>query len=246
MKICLLFLLVSAVAVPAAPLEEEKVSYAGAAFRVVKVPPERLELVWKDAQGQPYRTFGRVQAALAAGGRKPLFLMNAGIFEPGGIPSGLHVEKGKVLKPLNLAAGKGNFFLRPNGVLAVLSGGAGEKPRALIRESAAFAAERPRGLILAAQSGPLLLAGGRRHPAFREGSENRLHRNGAGIAADGTVVFAITAKHQFVNLWDFAGLFLTLGCKDALFLDGDLSQMALSPAAPVESNRFGAIFVVAE
>ena len=49
-----------------------------------------------------------------------------------------------------------------------------------------------------------------------------------------------------MNLWDFAGLFLTLGCKDALFLDGDLSQMALSPAAPVESNRFGAIFVVAE
>ncbi len=64
--------------------------------------------------------------------------------------------------------------------------------------------------------------------------------------ADGLVVFAITAKGQRVNLWDFAGLFLELGCQDALFLDGDISQMAANRAGPVESNRFGGIFVVTE
>jgi hypothetical protein len=31
-----------------------------------------------------------------------------------------------------------------------------------------------------------------------------------------------------------------------LFLDGDISQMAVHPAGPVASNRFGAMFVVAE
>jgi uncharacterized protein YigE (DUF2233 family) len=60
------------------------------------------------------------------------------------------------------------------------------------------------------------------------------------------VVFAITAPGELVNFWDFAGLFLQLGCRDALFLDGDISQMAVDPDGPVASNRFGAMFVVAE
>ena len=51
---------------------------------------------------------------------------------------------------------------------------------------------------------------------------------------------------EIVNFWDFAGLFLKLGCKDALFLDGDISQMAVNPGAPVESNRFGAMLVIVE
>ena len=34
--------------------------------------------------------------------------------------------------------------------------------------------------------------------------------------------------------------------QDALFLDGDIYQMAVNPSAPAESNFFGAIFVVAE
>jgi uncharacterized protein YigE (DUF2233 family) len=62
----------------------------------------------------------------------------------------------------------------------------------------------------------------------------------------GRVVFAITAPGQMVNLWDFAGLFARLGCRNALFLDGTVSAMAVNPVQPVESNRFGAMFVVAE
>ena len=60
------------------------------------------------------------------------------------------------------------------------------------------------------------------------------------------MVFAITAAGADVNFWDFAGLFLKLGCKDALFLDGDISKMAVNPDRPVASNRFAAMFVVAE
>ena len=49
-----------------------------------------------------------------------------------------------------------------------------------------------------------------------------------------------------MSFWNFAGLFLKLGCKNALFLDGDISQIAVNPDKPVSSNRFGAMFVVVE
>lgn len=247
-KTLFILLLASAAGALAADLKELEVTHAGARFRVVKVPPQRLTLVWKDGKDEPYRTFDRVQADFAGRGRKVRFLMNAGIFEPGGIPSGLHVEAGKRLCPLNLAIGKGNFFLKPNGVFAVTAPSGDGAVQAFVQPADAFGGvgEQKFEVMLGVQSGPLLLSKGERHPAFKEGSENRLVRNGVGVDADGLVVFAITAKGQRVNLWDFAGLFLKLGCKDALFLDGDISQMAVNPAGPVASNRFGAIFAVAE
>lgn len=101
-------------------------------------------------------------------------------------------------------------------------------------------------ILSAVQSGPMLLIDGVRHPAFRENSVNKLHRNGVGVDAKGLLVFAITDKDQWVNLWDFAGLFLKLGCRQALFLDGDISKMICNPDKPEPSNPFGAIFVIAE
>ncbi|WP_367873744.1 phosphodiester glycosidase family protein [Luteolibacter sp. Populi] len=248
MKAALLLCLALTGLLPA-EVKEEAVTHGGASFRVVKLSPAQVRLVWKDAAGQPYRTFDKVQTTFAKQGKSVKFLMNAGIFEPGGIPSGLHIEDGKELHPLNTAAGKGNFFLQPNGVFLIREpAGAQATPRASIHETASFAAAEkpvppPRYAI---QSGPLLLLDGKRHPAFQDGSANKKHRNGVGVDADGKLVFAMTGKGQVVNFWDFAGLFLKLGCKDALFLDGDISQMSLNPADKVESNQFGAMFVVVE
>jgi len=230
----------------ASGVTEELVAHAGVKFRVVRLEARRIELVWKDRQGRPFSTFDQVQAAFAADGKRVRFLINAGIYEPGGVPSGLHHERGERLRPLNPRDGVGNFYLKPNGVFAGTGGDAG---RAFIEESGAFALREKRAaprLEFAIQGGPLLLRGGARHPAFREGSPNKLLRNGVGIDADGKVVFAITARGEVVNFWDFAGLFLKLGCRDALFLDGDISQMAVNPVGRVASNRFGAMFVVAE
>ncbi|QJE94471.1 phosphodiester glycosidase family protein [Luteolibacter luteus] len=223
-----------------AAVKEQPVEHAGVKFRVVKVAPEVVRLVWKDAGEAPFRSFERVQTAFSAQGKVVKFVMNAGIFEPGGIPSGLHVENGKELRPLNQAAGKGNFFLKPNGVFSIDRAG-----KARVWECAAYAAVATHPQ-LALQSGPLLLHGGKRHPAFKEGSENKLVRNGVGVDAQGQVVFAITAKGERVNLWDFAGLFLQLGCKDALFLDGDISQMSVNPSGPPPGNQFGAMLVIVE
>ena len=229
------------------PVVEEHVEHAGARFRVVRSSPNRIDVVWKRANGTPYRTFDQVQTALSKQGKTVRFLMNAGIFEPGGIPSGLHVEHGKTLHALNLANAPGNFFLKPNGVVWIET--TDSKHKAFVAPSEEFKKHheaRHPAITCAVQSGPLLLNNGRRHPEFRENSTSRLHRNGVGIDAEGRVVFAITDRGQAVNLWDFAGLFLKLGCRNALFLDGDISQMAVNPEKPVASNQFGAMFVIAD
>lgn len=226
----------------AAPVVEESITYAGTSFRVVRTAPEHLTIAWKDAEDKPYRTFDQVQNAYSKKGLKVRFLMNAGIYEAGGIPSGLHVENGKQLRPLNLANAPGNFFLKPNGVFRIDKTASGTKASITVSE----AYQKTAVPLLGIQSGPLLLSNGKRHPAFREGSSNKLLRNGVGVDDKGRVVFAITDRHQSVNFWDFAGLFLHLGCKDALFLDGDISQSAANPTKPVESNQFGAIFVIAD
>jgi uncharacterized protein YigE (DUF2233 family) len=234
-------------------VREEAVTYLGVQFRVVKLEPQQVGVVWKGVDGQPYRTFDRVQTAFSKSGKSVKFLMNAGIFELGGIPSGLHVEEGKELRSLNAAGGEGNFFLQPNGVLLV-EGGNG-KSSAEIKTAMAYAAFLKNAALPTAgisrlrigiQSGPMLLIGGKRHPVFQQGSPNRLLRNGVGIDSKGRIVFAITAAGQRVNLWDFAGLFQTLECENALFLDGDISQMVVNPLGPVESHPFGAMIVVVE
>ncbi len=222
---------------------EERIDHAGTRFRVVRATPDQVQIVWKNSNGIPYRTFDQVQSAFSKQGKTIAFLMNAGIFEPGGIPSGLHVENGRQLHPLNLANAPGNFFLKPNGVVWIQS--AGSKREAFIAPSEQFKKRADaQHLETAVQSGPLLLDNGRRHPAFNKDSSSKLHRNGVGIDSKGRLVFAITDRRQETNLWDFAGLFLKLDCKDALFLDGDISQSVVNPTKPVQSNQFGAIFVI--
>ena len=250
MKLLLTLFLTSLIS-HAAEIKEEKVTHAGSNFRIVRIDPNDLRAVWKNEAGEIYHTFDKVQTAIAAKGKTVRFLMNAGIYEPGGIPSGIHIEDNKELLPLNPKDGRGNFFLKPNGIVSVWMGRNGGARISTIDD---WNLQREHGRkvrdlqapSLAVQSGPLLLINGKRHPAFREGSDSRLHRNGIGIDDKGQFVCAITAPGEMVNFWDFAGLFLKLGCRNALYLDGTISQMAVNPAKPGLSNVFAARFVVAD
>jgi uncharacterized protein YigE (DUF2233 family) len=167
--------------------------------------------------------------------------MNGGIFEPGGIPSGLLIQDGKELNPVNRKRGEGNFFLQPNGIFLIGPAGA-----AVIKTD-----EYPlEGIAIdrAVQSGPLLLRRGKVHPAFNATSASRLHRNGVGVARNGEVVLAMTDldSPKFPNLHEFAVLFRMQGCDDALFLDGDISQMRSGAEMNKPSNQFGSIIAVME
>jgi len=236
-RISLAFL-TAALCCAAAP---ETIVKDGVRFFVWKAKAEDVRIVWKDPGGKQLRDFPATKAYLEGKGEKPLMLMNGGIFEPGGVPSGVMVQEGKQLLPLNLRDGKGNFFLKPNGVFLISEKGA------RVMEAGKYP---PKGekILYAVQSGPMLLEDGKTHPAFNAGSKSRLLRNGVGVAKDGTVIFAISdgKSDKWPNLHGFADLFRSLGCENALFLDGDISQMRFGENLGKQSNQFGSVIAVVE
>lgn len=218
-----LFLLICvsllAVAPRAEAVEFSTVEFAGKRFTVCKVDvrKERLELFHRDEAGQPFKRFDRLTPWVAARGRKLVFAMNAGMYHADFSAVGLFVSGGKELAPLNTASGDGNFFLKPNGVFAITDAGA------RVVEASAYP-KLKESVRLATQSGPMLVMGGKLHPAFQPGSDSRLFRNGVGVPSPGVALFVIS--EAVVNLHEFATLFRDqLKCPDALFLDGTISSL---------------------
>lgn len=189
-------------------------------YTVVEVDPrtERLELFLRDEAGAVFQRFDRLEAWLAARGRQLVFAVNAGMYHADFSPVGLFVQDGRELAPLNLDAGAGNFFLKPNGVFLVSERGV------RVVESSEYPALAKREQVrLATQSGPLLLRHGAVHPRFIPDSDSRKIRNGVGIA-DGKAVFVISEEP--VSFHEFALYFRdVLHCRDALYLDGTVSAL---------------------
>jgi uncharacterized protein YigE (DUF2233 family) len=203
-------------------------------YRIDKADLAKLDLRWLGDNGKPLMSFDGLRAQLAREKQTIAFATNAGIYERGPKPLGLTISGGKELVPLNLQKGEGNFYLKPNGVFFVdAARGAG------VMEAAEFAKAglTPR---LATQSGDPI-------------SKNRRQRSGVGIrAADGQVIFVVSDRNigpkGSVRFHQFASFFLHLGCRDALFLDGDLSDMITDPpaGAALPSNTYAAMFVIAQ
>lgn len=197
----------------------ETVRYQNDNYLVYRVDPQKdqLRLLWKDPQGNRFGSFRRVRDALATQGQHLLFAMNAGIFSTEYAPLGLHIEDGRVLRPLNSAKGWGNFFLKPNGVFFIVN------KKATIVDTATYATLKVKPDI-ATQSGPLLVSHGKLHPKFFPDSLSLYIRNGVGVTEDNQVVFAMSWVP--INLYEFATLFRdTLRCPNALYLDGSISQL---------------------
>jgi uncharacterized protein YigE (DUF2233 family) len=183
----------------------------------VDLEKERLQLFLRDDQGQPFKRFARLREWLRPKQLDLRWATNAGMYHRDYSAVGLFISEGKEEFPINLAAGEGNFFLKPNAVFYVAKDGAG------ILRTEEYAARRPAAL-LATQSGPALVLNGAIHPAFRRGSANRLHRNGVGIASPKKVYFVISDDP--VNFDEFARFFRDqLRCRNALFFDGTVSSL---------------------
>lgn len=177
-----------------------------------------LRLYWRDADGNPYRSFSSLASAVQSEGRVLRFAMNAGMYDTDFRPMGLYVESGDELRQANtvtpddLGTPVPNFYKQPNGIFYLAGGAAG------IMTTEAFLAARP-AAEFATQSGPMLVIEGELNPIFIVGSRDRTRRSGVGICEDGQVRFAISEGS--VNFHDFARLFRDeLGCPNALFLDG--------------------------
>jgi uncharacterized protein YigE (DUF2233 family) len=178
-----------------------------------------MAMFWRDSSGTPYRNIGNLRSHLEAHGHNVLMAMNGGMFTPKHTPVGLYIEDGKTLSPINTASGRGNFYLKPNGIFYINSEG---RPGICVTDSATAALTSP---AFATQSGPMLVIDGDIHPTFRQGSTNLNIRNGVGILPDGKALFAIS--NEAINLYDFARFFQQKGCRQALYLDGFVSRAYL-------------------
>lgn len=205
---------------------------------LVELPDTDLQLFWKKPSGEQFNTISTLKYWLKENNQELLFATNAGIYEPGYIPTGLHVEQGIELCSLNTREQSwGNFFLQPNAVFYVSDRKAG------IMETTKYAALSitPE---LAVQSGPALVLDGFIHPKFDKQSNNRTIRSGVGIINENLIVFAISRGD--VNLWEFASLFKDrLGCAKALYLDGAISEMYVPESGMNQTvSNFAGIFAV--
>jgi len=183
----------------------------------VDVRKERLRLFLRDDAGKPLNRFDRLVTLLKSRGQTLTFAMNAGIIMAISLPVGLFIAEGRQIAPLNTAAGEGNFFLKPNGVFVVTEGGA------RVVESSEFLKIRER-VLLATQSGPMLVHRGALHPAFRANSESLLFRNGVCAPTPDTAIFV--NSEAAINFHQFASFFRdNLKCSEALFLDGTINSL---------------------
>jgi uncharacterized protein YigE (DUF2233 family) len=178
---------------------------------------QQLRMFHLDEKNRPLKYFSAVNRYLQASHEQLVFAMNAGMYHGDFSPVGLLVIDGREMRPINLESAEGNFFLKPNGVFLISDWGA------RVIESSTYPLLNEK-ILLATQSGPLLVLDGALHPAFRKDSTSRYIRNGVGVLSRHEVVFAIS--EQPVTFYEFAQLFRNgLGCKDALFLDATVSSL---------------------
>lgn len=204
-------------------VDSREVAFAGQQYRVVHIDlkHETLALHWRNpGDGQPFGSIENLRQWGEAHGRRLLFAANAGIYDHKFAPLGLYVEGGKTLVPLNMAHGNpasGNFSLLPNGVFAIYADG-----HAAVHTSAAFKAD-DKAVREATQSGPMLLIDGQLNEQFVDDSSSLKWRSGVCAKSPHEVVFAVSEAP--VNFHTFGRLFRDkLGCRDALYLDGSISQ----------------------
>lgn len=199
---------------------------------------KQVKMYWKNEKQEHFKSIQNLKTWLGKHNQKLEFAMNAGMYKKDNSPQGLYIEKTKILSPLDTAVGNGNFYMKPNGVFYLTT-----KNKAVICETETF--KNTSEIQYATQSGPMLVIDGKIHPDFKEGSPNVHIRNGVGVLPDGKIVFAMSKKE--INFYDFAAYFKSLGCKNALYLDGFVSRTYLPKENWMQTDgNFGVIIGVVE
>lgn len=188
----------------------------------IHLPGDALRTFWRGPDGQALAGLPQVDGWLRTRNERLLCASNAGIYGKDLRPIGLYVEDRQVLRRLSTRKdGYGNFYLQPNGALVLT------EQSATIWETDALATvwdQLAPSVRYATQSGPLLLQNRQINPLFTSGSDNRLVRNAVCTRTPQEVVLA---KSRYpINFYDFAATLRdSLGCQDALYLDGSISEL---------------------
>lgn len=165
------------------------------------------------------------------------FAVNGGMYGDDLKPIGYYVQNGERLSELDRENGKGNFYMKPNGVFF----GTGTKWRVL--GSNTFfdtVGDRP---DFGTQSGPMLVIEGKLHPDIQDNGPSRAVRNGVGVDASGKAHFVISDAP--ISFGQFARYFRDeLKVSNALYLDGQVSSLLDPASGRMDKGRVGPIIVV--
>jgi uncharacterized protein YigE (DUF2233 family) len=195
-----------------------------------------LKFYWKDDSQQIFKSISNLKTWLDTKNKTLKFAMNGGMFKKDNSPQGLYIENFKTHSLLDTTSGNGNFYLKPNGVFYITTDNL-----PVIIKTTEF--QNSPKIKYATQSGPMLVIDGQIHSAFKEGSINLNIRNGVGILPDNKIIFAMSKKE--INFYDFANYFKSLGCKNALYLDGFVSRTYLPEQNWTQTDgNFGVIIGV--
>jgi uncharacterized protein YigE (DUF2233 family) len=154
------------------------------------------------------------------------FATNAGMFHDDGSTVGLYIENGEEKYPINIEDGEGNFFLKPNGVFWFGDGEAG------VEDTETYL-ENSRNPEFATQSGPMLVTNGQINPAFNVESDNLNIRSGVCVQ-DNEALFILSTED--VSFYALAEQFLDVGCMNALYLDGYISDFWINGKEQIEGR----------
>ncbi len=197
-----------------------------------------LQLYWKNDQSETLKSIQNLKEYVERKNLTLTFAMNGGMFSKDFSPQGLFIQNKKTVVGIDTAHGNGNFYLKPNGVFYITTDNT-----PIVCKTTDF---KDNGKIkYATQSGPMLVVDGQLHAAFKEGSANLNSRNGVGILPDNSIVFAMSKTE--INFYDFAKYFQSLGCKNALYLDGFVSRTYLPEKKWTQTDgNFGVLIGVTE
>lgn len=195
-----------------------------------------LKLYFKDDNGLIIGSLGNLRKYVNSKEEELLFATNGGMYDSTQSPVGLFIQDYKTITPLDTSSGDGNFYLKPNGIFYITTNNI-----AYIVNSQDFVDND--SIKYATQSGPMLVVNGQIHPAFKEESPNLNIRNGVGILPNGNIVFVMSRSQ--INFYDFASHFISLGCQNALYLDGYVSRTYLPEQNCIqEDGKFGVMIGV--
>ena len=153
-------------------------------------------------------------------------LMNAGMYEENGSAVGLLISNRKIQHAINLKKElPGNFYTLKNAIFYADTSG-----KFYVSASDSFnqkyKPEKYSDISFATQSGPLLVSNGIINSELGFRSTNKLIRNGIGVvnnSKNNVSVFLIS--ETTTTFYEMAALFNFLGCENALYLDGTVSQL---------------------